>query len=63
MKTKQCNKCKQTKKVNKFSKNKSLSSGYIPICKHCIKSYRDNRDIEQSDVCFDSLLNVKWACN
>jgi len=40
METKTCYKCKQTKTICDFNKNKSKKSGFSDECKECLKEYR-----------------------
>jgi len=43
--TKQCPKCKETKSVEEFSKNRSKKDGLSYHCKSCVKKYyKDNRE-------------------
>lgn len=45
MKSKICSKCKKSKKLITFSKDKNRKSGYYPYCKICCKKrYEENKD-------------------
>jgi len=41
MKTKTCSKCKETKDVGEFHKNKTRKDGLKVYCKSCIKAYKE----------------------
>lgn len=40
MKKKVCSKCKLTKSISDFHKNKNSSNGLVSSCKHCVKKYQ-----------------------
>jgi len=41
---KQCTKCKITKNLSEFSKDKSRSDGYFPHCKACMAAYKRSKE-------------------
>jgi hypothetical protein len=52
---KKCGKCKQTKLINDFHKDKNRSDGYQNQCKVCknliLKNWRSPHRVNNEDVC------------
>lgn len=44
MRSRKCNRCKKTKKINEFHKDKSRKLGVRSICKSCVHTYDRKRD-------------------
>ena len=42
----ECYKCKETKDINNFSKNKSKKIGVNTICKECSREYMKKYNLE-----------------
>lgn len=50
---KKCTKCGEVKKVDRFSKNKTTSTGYASQCKDCFNKRK--RDLNNPNISFDAL--------
>lgn len=46
----ECYKCKETKDINNFSKNKSKKIGVNTICKECSKEYMKKYNLENKEI-------------
>jgi hypothetical protein len=62
---KKCYRCKKTKSIEKFSRNKSRSDGYSSSCKKCHsvlrrEHYLKNKDKIRKQVKIQKKAYVKW---
>ena len=58
---KKCTKCGEIKAVDRFSKNKTTSTGYASQCKDCFNKRK--RDLNNPNIDFDALKKsiLNWA--